>query len=33
MFRITKHGFDLQAMLLMCWINHLEHHHAAQEPV
>jgi len=27
MFRvITKHGmFDLQAVLLMCWINRVEH--------
>jgi hypothetical protein len=24
MFRITKHGFDLQVVLLMCWINYLD---------
>jgi hypothetical protein len=25
MFRVTQNGFDLQAVLLMCWMNHVEH--------
>jgi hypothetical protein len=29
MFRVTQNGFDLQAVLLMCWINQLEHHQSA----
>lgn len=38
MFRVTKNAaFDLQAVLLMCWINHVERNglvakHQAQAP-
>jgi len=33
MFRvIVKHEvFDLQAVLLMCWINHVEHQNGPQQ--
>jgi hypothetical protein len=33
MFRVTQYGFDLQSVLLMCWINAIEHQHASEERV